>query len=108
MVSLSEMLQAGASEEKKPWPEELREFYLARKNLTTQGPMVLYKERIVIPASLRQEVLDVLHSSHGGVSSMVARASRSVRWPGMEERIEARRAACTLTACSPSITFTKS
>ena len=94
MVALSEMLQAGAPEEKTTWSEELREFYLARKNLTTQGPMVLYKERIVIPASLRQEVLDVLHSSHGGVSSMVARASRSVWWPGMQERIEARRAAC--------------
>ena len=78
MVALSEMLQAGAPEEKTTWPEELREFYLARKSLTIQGPMVLYKERIVIPASLRQEVLDVLYSSHGGVSSMVARASRSV------------------------------
>ena len=69
-------------------------FFLARKNLTTQASTVLYKTRIVIPASLRQEVLDVLHSSHGGVSSMVARASRSVWWPGMQERIEARRAAC--------------
>ena len=48
----------------------------------------------MVPASLRSEVLDVLHSSHGGVSSMVARSSDSVWWPGLQDKIETRRTIC--------------
>ena len=36
----------------------------------------------------------MLHSSHGGVSSMIARSRSSVWWPQMQEKINSKRVAC--------------
>ena len=52
----------------------------------------MYGSRIVIPASLRREVLECLHAAHQGVSGMKARASNSVYWPGIAADIASRRA----------------
>ena len=94
MIALASLLQAGAPEDKSSWPDNLKTFFQVRADLSAQGPVILYKERIVVPASLRSEVLDVLHSSHGGVSSMVARSSDNVWWPGLQDKIETRRTIC--------------
>ena len=94
MLDLAKLLNEGAPDDKSLWPEKLREYFQVRKHLTVQGSVVLFKERVVVPASLRSEVLDVLHSSHGGVSSMVARSSSSVWWPQMQEKINLRRVIC--------------
>ena len=51
-------------------------------------------DRIVIPQGLRQEILDVLHSAHQGVSGMLARAQTSVFWPGISRDIESKREHC--------------
>ena len=43
----------------------------ARSLLRVHTPLMVYQERVIIPASFRSEVKDILHSSHGGVSSMM-------------------------------------
>lgn len=53
-------------------PPVLREYYQFRDHLYTVDGVILYKDRIVIPPSLRQHVLSVLHSAHQGVTSMIA------------------------------------
>ena len=70
--------QEGAPEDREKWPESLRPFFAVRSHLTAQSPVILYKERVVIPRSLRSEVLEALHSSNGGVTSMTSRAGVSV------------------------------
>ena len=48
-------------------------------------------------------MLDVLHSAHQGCSSMEARASQSVWWPGLKDKIAKRRSACQgCTQSAPS------
>ena len=42
---------------------------------------------VVIPAVLRQEVLEVLGSAHQGVQVMRDRAADTLYWPGMHEDI---------------------
>ena len=39
--------------------------------------------RIIIPTTLRSEVVRTLHSAHQGVSAMTERAKASVYWPGI-------------------------
>ena len=56
--------------------------------------LVLFKDRVVIPSSLRQKVLENLHSAHQGVSSMQLRAQSIVFWPGMTASIQDTRARC--------------
>ncbi|MBY0580465.1 MAG: DDE-type integrase/transposase/recombinase, partial [Rickettsiales bacterium] len=50
--------------------------------------------RIVIPPTLRNDILDVLHSAHQGVSGMIARAQATVFWPGITYSIQSKRDCC--------------
>ena len=63
----------------------------------------MFKDRILIPSSLRREALEVLHAAHQGVSGMKARASQSVFWPGISADISNRRSQCqTCNSIAPS------
>ena len=81
-------LQQGVPEDREMWPPRLKVFYPVRAHLSYQEPVILYKERVVVPLSLRLEVLEVLHSGNGGVTSMTSRAGVSVWWPGITTDIE--------------------
>ena len=100
LAELRELLESGADGE---WPQHLMMYHTHRKHLSVQRPVVFYKERIVVPASLRSAVLEVLHSGHGGVSSMMLRAGDSVWWPGLHADIEKTRQSChSCDVCTPS------
>ena len=60
----------------------------------TVDGVILYKDRIVIPPSLHQHVLSVLHSAHQSVTSMIARTETTVFWPGITPAITASRTNC--------------
>ena len=59
------------------------EAYQFRDDLHTIDGVILYKDRIIIPPSLQEEVLASLHSAHQGVTSMISRAESSIFWPGI-------------------------
>ena len=60
--------RAGWPEYYKDVPEEVREFYAARGNLSEHNGLLLFKDRIAIPESLRSDILDKLHDGHQGVT----------------------------------------
>ena len=63
----------------------------------------MYGNRLVIPASLRKEVLECLHAAHQGVAGMKARAATCVYWPGISAGISNRRIQCrTCNTIAPS------
>ena len=72
----------------------IRMYHQYRDKLTEYDGIILYKDRIVIPPTLRSRVLQALHSAHQGVSMMVSRAEGSFFWPGMTPAIEETRARC--------------
>ena len=45
--------------------------------------LVCYKDRIIIPVKLRQQVLEIIHAVHQGVSGMISRVEDTVFWPGI-------------------------
>ena len=51
----------------------------------------MYKDRIVIPPSLRSRIVENLHSAHQGVSSMYSWAQRIVYWPRLVADLEEAR-----------------
>ena len=79
-------------------PDNLHEWFQHRDHLTTEDGVVLYMGRIVVPKPLRPEVLFLLHCAHQGTARMIARAEKSVYWPGISSDIMATRQACT--ACN--------
>ena len=61
--------------------------------------VVLFKRRILVPSSLRREVLAGLHSAHQGTTGMKARASSSFYWPGLSRDITNTRDRCRDCNC---------
>jgi hypothetical protein len=75
-------------------------FWAYRESLFVSDGVILYQDRVVIPPSLRDNVLQILHSAHQGVSSMESRARAIVFWPGMTRDIKSTRDNCQ--ACNRS------
>ena len=94
MLRLTNLIQEGVPDDIRAWPPALKCYYRLRNDLATIGCVVLYKNRILIPASLRREVLGNLHSAHQGVSSMMSRAESSVFWPGISQDVQHIRDRC--------------
>lgn len=76
-------------------PVPLRAYHQFREHLHTIDGVVIYKDRIVIPPSLREDILSALHSAHQGISSITARAESSVCWPGITPAMAAVRTNCS-------------
>ena len=69
-------------------------YWKLRDALSTDGNLVLYGARILVPAALRRHTLARLHDSHRGVEATKRRARQTVFWPGMDSDIANTVAAC--------------
>ena len=58
------------------------------------GNVIVINGRVVIPKSLRQAILRILHVGHCGVSGMGSRAREAICWPQMSEAIQRIRDNC--------------
>ena len=94
MVKLIEIIESGMPEFRHLLPTELRPYHQYRDSLYTVDGVVMYNERIVIPPSLRSDVLESLYAAHQGVSSMIYRAEHSFFWPAITPAITDLRNRC--------------
>ncbi|XP_041480493.1 uncharacterized protein K02A2.6-like [Lytechinus variegatus] len=95
MQTLLELIESGLPEHRHAFPHPLREYFQFRDGLSSVDGVILFNDRVLIPPSLRDEILTHLHAAHQGVTSMTARAEASVFWPGITPAIRALRAGCT-------------
>lgn len=103
MSSLLNVVSEGFPESLSDVPVPLHPYHRFREYLSVVDSVILYKDRIIVPAKLRQCVLENLHAAHQGVHSMTLRAQQSVFWPGITNDIYRIRAACTAChAMAPS------
>ena len=56
--------------------------------------VLLYQDRVVVPSSLRPQILKHLHAAHQGTSAMERRTRAIVFWPGMSKDIRKMREGC--------------
>ena len=94
MSLLVQTIEDGFPENRSELHPDIRQYYQYRESLTTYDGVVLYRDRVVIPPSLREHVLSALHSAHQSTSQMCARAESSFFWPGMTPAITELRARC--------------
>ena len=78
MTLLASTIEEGIPEHRHDMPDALREYHPFREHLHTVERVILYKDRIIIPPSLRPTCLAALHAAHHGTSAMIARAESSV------------------------------
>ena len=79
---------------KGPWPAGTKGIRKQREHLSVIDSVVIFRGQSVVPMSLRQQVLNSLHSGHQGITSMGLRAKDSVWWPGMFEDLSKVRERC--------------
>ena len=94
MNALREVIESGMPESRNDLPIPLRDYHRFRNDLHTTDGIIVYKDLIVIPPTLRGEVLTALHAAHQGVSSMITKAEASVFWPGITSDINNIRNTC--------------
>ena len=94
-VSLIKYLEAGFPDDCRELPTDLRPYHRFAASLCVVDGVILMGQRIVVPPSLRQPVLNALHAAHQGVSAMRARAIDSVYWPDITNDIARIRDQCT-------------
>ena len=66
----------------------LRPYWEKRSHFSVVDDLLLCDERIVIPRSMRLDILNCIHTGHLGITECRARAQASVRWPGLSIQIE--------------------
>ena len=94
LARLMEDIQRGLPDSSNDMIPEVRPYHKYRHGLVIVDGVVCYKDRVVIPETLRAQVLGTLHAAHQGVSSMVNRAEQAVFWPGITTDINRTRAMC--------------
>ena len=53
------LVSEGAPDNKLTWPGGTKEYFWCKDDLSTMGPVLLYKDRIVIPPELQAETLSI-------------------------------------------------
>ena len=75
------------------WPEhvddlDLKPYFPRRCELSLHNGCLLWGSRVVIPPRGREEILQLLHESHLGISRMKSLARNYVWWPKIDEALE--------------------
>ena len=84
---------------KEGWPhafsEELKDFKKLENSLSTENGCVFYGLRVIIPSTLRNHILKLLHLGHFGMQRMKQLARSTVHWPRIDFDIENLCRKCT-------------
>ena len=69
-------------------PGPLNPYWPERSELAIQQGLLMKGNRLVIPVSMRLDVLDRIHEAHQGIVKCRERAKASVWWPGLSKQLE--------------------
>ena len=81
------MVTNGWPSERKEAPEELRVYWNFRDELSVYDDVLYKSYQVIVPASLRPEMLRKIHKAHQGADSSIRRARESLFWSGMQAAI---------------------
>ena len=96
MVKLSQTIAGGWPRHRRDCDPLIRQYWPIRDELHVIQGVVYAGERIVIPNSMRSEMLQKLHESHLGMEKCRARARSVMYWPPMSNDINEMIAKCTI------------
>ena len=85
---LSRTIQEGWPDVIGQVPSELRVYWPYRDELGVANGIIFKGRQVVIPPSLRSDILSQLHTSHMGIERTRRLARDTVHWPGISKDIE--------------------
>ena len=78
MCKLMEKVYRGFPQTSYDLDPDLRPYFKHQHDLHVVNGVVCYKDRVIVPAKLRPQVLEAIHSAHQGVSGMISRVEDTV------------------------------
>ncbi len=75
-------------QEKEKTSHLIREFWPYRDEISVQNGILYRGQKVIIPRSLRAEMLNRIHSSHIGGDACYRQARDTLYWPGMQAEIK--------------------
>ena len=84
---IRQYVEDGWPSDKSSTPGMLHQYWPYRHSITLQGRLLMYDARIIIPSSLRLDILDRIHQGHQGITKCRERAKQAVWWPGVRKQI---------------------
>ena len=78
MHRLFETIESGMPDKCTSLPPSIQDYFPLCDQLSTIDGVAIYKDRIIVPPSLRKDILTALNPAHQGVTSMISRAETSV------------------------------
>ena len=73
--------------ERKVIPGPVKSYLPVASQLSVVDGLLMRGSRIVVPTSMRLEILDRLHSGYQGINKCRRRAQQAVWWPGMSSQL---------------------
>uniref|UniRef100_A0A8D8S762 RNA-directed DNA polymerase n=1 Tax=Cacopsylla melanoneura TaxID=428564 RepID=A0A8D8S762_9HEMI len=104
-----EILQRLIEVIKKGWPrhkenlqcDDLYEYWEFRDELSVDNGVILRSDTILIPKSMRSEMLTRIHKAHQGKDQCIRKARASLFWPRMSHDIEQKVKSCSTCNAYP-------
>ena len=93
---LRETVQTGWPNNKADVPTVCRSYWNFRDEISLCNDVLLKGEKLIIPKSMRPEMLRLIHASHMGIEKYKRRAKDIIYWPGMSSQIEDIVSSCSI------------
>ena len=88
LQQLQKVVMSGWPQTKAETPVETRPYWNYRDEISCYEGLMFKGDRIIVPHSLRPEILQRIHAAHLGIEKCRARARSAVFWPGINSAID--------------------
>ncbi|KAJ8416486.1 hypothetical protein AAFF_G00357740 [Aldrovandia affinis] len=95
MLLLKDLHTGGWPDWRKSMPPRAQPYWPVRHSLYIDDGLVMVNKIIVVPKSLRAEVLQRLHTAHQGIQRSLAHARAIMYWPGLSNDVRAMVDSCS-------------
>lgn len=69
-------------------PEAIRPYWSYQEEIHAQDGLLFRSNKVIVPSSMKAEILALLHVAHPGADKMQARARSAMFWPCLASDIE--------------------
>ena len=95
LKELKDTTKSGWPETKSRTPASIQVYWNVRGELSEVEGVILNNDRILVPTSMRKEMLQSIHQGHMGIEKSKRRARDVLYWPGMNSQISDIISRCT-------------
>ena len=88
LMELQTIIHDGWPEKRKEVPAEIRKYCAFRDEMAVADGLVTKGDCVIIPKTLRRDILEKLHAAHQGIENTRLRARTCVYWSGINGDIE--------------------